>query len=116
MKQIHVFRKYKKGLLQDYSIYESVNHKTGNKVYQLLRHGSEWTDDAFGEVAISLEDTGDGYKLSDKLGKELGYDVAAELYILLRYLDVSEKRERPETGGLFSGEIQIIEQCKSINF
>lgn len=115
MKHVRVYRQVKNGTIPDYTILQTTNPKTGNIVYELIRYGSEWTDDALGEVAISLEDTGDGYKLPNKIGKNIGYDTAAELYILLRYLDISEKKNYPNVGGLYSGEIQITEQYETIN-
>ena len=59
-------------------------------------------------TAISAEDTGNGYKITNIKDKELGYDVVSELYILLTYLNTLGT-------GLYQGQIEIINDYKTVH-
>lgn len=105
--KVRVYHTYEGEHLEDYTIVETTNDKTGNPVYHLIRSGASWSDHAKGQTAISAEDTGEGYKITNISGKEMGYDVVSELYVLLSYLNTLGT-------GLYQGQIEIINDYKTV--
>lgn len=106
--KVRVYNTYDGDYKEDYTIVETTNEKTGNPVYHLVRTGSEWMDLVRKETAISAEDTGNGYKITNIKDKELGYDVVSELYILLTYLNTLGT-------GIYQGQIEIINDYKTVH-
>lgn len=93
--------------MHEFTIVETTNPKTGNPLYRMTREGSEWTDTYRGTTVMEVEDTGEGYKFSSTAGKEIGYDRAAEIYIMYKFLDLIGKKRR-DGGGIYDGMIEII--------
>lgn len=91
---------------QEYIIEEEIGYKTGNPIYKLVRVGGSWTQDYIDTVAIEVEDTGEGYKFS-VVKKHMNYAETAELYIMLRFLDLLGKQNGSQDG-IFAGQIEII--------
>lgn len=102
---------YDKKSIHDYTIIEKRDHKSGNPVYCLIRDGHEWTDSYKGTVALEVEDTGDGYKFNTAFKKEVGYDQAAEMYIMYKFLDIIGKQRR-SGGGVYEGFIELIKDSE----
>jgi len=106
--KVRVYDTYGDDCLENYTIIETENEKTGNPVYHLVRSGAAWTDHVKGQTAISAEDTGSGYKITSINTKEMGYDVISELYVLLSYLNTVGT-------GLYRGQIEIIHDYKTVH-
>jgi hypothetical protein len=106
--KVRVYDTYGGDCVEDYTIIETENEKTGNPVYNLVRSGAAWNDHAKGQTAISAEDTGSGYKITNVNSKEMGYDVVSELYILLSYLNTLGT-------GLYKGQIEIITDYETVH-
>ena len=100
--------------MQEYTIVETTNPKTGNPIYRMTREGSEWTEHYRGTVALEVEDTGDDYVFSTG-SKKVGYDSASEMYIMYKFLDVIGKQRR-EGGGVYDGYIEIVKDSETIKF
>ena len=105
---------YDKKAIHEYTIIEKRDYKSGNPVYSLMREGGEWTDPYKGTVALEVEDTGDGYKFSTAFKKEIGYDQAAEMYIMYKFLDIIGKQSK-NGGGIYEGIIEIIKNSELQN-
>jgi len=106
--KVRVYDTYGDDCVENYTIIETENEKTGNTVYNLVRSGAAWTDHMKGQTAISAEDTGSGYKITNVNSKEMGYDVVSELYILLSYLNTLGT-------GLYKGQIEIITDYETVH-
>lgn len=77
--------------------------------YSLIRsNGGFWSEDAKGKTVVAILDDGDGIKLSKHITKTLQYDTAAELYILLSFINKSV----PASSSLFMGFIERIDNQK----
>lgn len=91
----------------DYTIKTMIDPKKG-VVYQLCRSmSSHWTSGVRGTVCLTLMDSGNDYVISKEMNskKPIGYDVMTELYILLRFINTTEKYSLYGTGG----KIQVAE-------
>jgi hypothetical protein len=70
----------------EYDIYVEDTDK-GTK-YSLVRsQGGHWSDSAKGQTVVAILNTGDGYKLSKHVSRDLQYDTAAELFILMSFIN-----------------------------
>ena len=58
------------------------------KKYSLIRsQAGHWADDAKGQTVVAIADDGDQMILSKHITKNLGYDTAAELFILMSFIN-----------------------------
>jgi hypothetical protein len=56
--------------------------------YSLIRsQAGHWSDDARGKTVVAILDNGDGYQLSKHVSRDLQYDTAAELFILMSFIN-----------------------------
>jgi hypothetical protein len=104
-----VYAKLDNHYLEDYTIH--VLDMGESKTYKLQRTGEAWTEDYQGQICLEIQNTGDGYKFH-KLKKEMGYDEASHLLILMRFINWYEK----EVGGsyLYEGHIKEIAEIQTI--
>ena len=78
--------------------------------YSLIRsQAGHWSDDAKEKTVVAIIDDGDGYKLSKHVTKDLGYDTAAELFILMSFIN-----KQGFTNCFFMGTIEKIENVVTI--
>jgi hypothetical protein len=98
---------------QDQHEYNIEVIKENNAVtFEMYRTNNDvWGESRKGEKCISIVDTGDGFLLPKNIKGELDYDVAAELYILLSFINKKDKA----LPSLFEGTIETIEIIDSIN-
>lgn len=72
--------------------------------YSLIRSkAGHWADHAQGETVCAILDDGDGYKLSKHVTKDLGYDTASELFILMSFIN-----KQGHTHCFFMGTIEEV--------
>lgn len=56
--------------------------------YSLIRSKAEhWSDSAKDKKVCAIIDSGDGIRLSKHITEDLGYDTAAELFILMAFIN-----------------------------
>lgn len=71
--------------MHEYDIYVKETKKGTS--YKLFRSNTViWSDDCKDEKLLSIVNTGDGYKISCSLNKNIDYSEMAELYILLSFI------------------------------
>lgn len=104
-----VYAKLDNHFLEDYTIH--VLDTEASKTYKLQRTGEAWSDDYQGKVCLEIENTGDGYKFN-KVKKEMGYDEASHVLILMKFINWYEK----EVSGsaLYEGHIKEIAEIQTI--
>ena len=65
-----------------------VEETNGGIKYSLIRSKADhWSENAQGETVCAIFDDGDGYRLSKHVTRDLGYDTAAELFILMSFIN-----------------------------
>ncbi len=75
--------------------------------YSLIRSkAGHWSEHAQDEKVCAILDDGDGYKLSKHITRNLGYDTAAELFILMSFIN-----KQGFTNCFFMG---TVEEVKSV--
>ena len=90
---------------EDYNILVGEDQKGSFKTFKLQRAGADWAKT--GEICLVIEDDGNGYRISP-IKKSLGYDEAAELLILLKFVDWYETQS---TGiSLYDGVIREVSE------
>lgn len=88
-------------VVHDYTI--KVKETSEGVIFKLVRsHDSNWGDDFKGTKCLSILNTGDGLKFS-KIERELDYAAAAELFILLKFIN------KYETQPLYGGTIETVD-------
>ena len=75
------------GIENDYTI-EVIDHHKHTELIMRRGTGSNWSKEAQGEEVFRMEDDGNGLKFKNKIGKTLDYSEFAELYILMRFINV----------------------------
>jgi hypothetical protein len=72
--------------------------------YSLVRSNEEhWAEGHRGQTVCAILDNGDGYRLSKHVTRDLGYDIAAELFILMSYINKTDNLS------LFKGIIEMVD-------
>ena len=85
------------------------NTSLGTK-YSLIRsQAGHWSDSAKGQTVVAILDDGDGMTLSKHVTKNLGYDTAAELFILMSFIN-----KQSLTNCFFMGTIEKVENVIDI--
>lgn len=89
--------------VHEYDIIKSIN-SDGNEEITLLRSFDDvWAEDRKGDEVIKIIDTGDGYIFPKKLiYNEVDYCLAAELYIIMAFINKTERMP------LFKGIIEEV--------
>jgi len=106
IKKFKVFDTYSHDVnVYDYDI-TIVDTDKGTEYTLYSSHSSEWTPLWRGKKLLSIVDTGNGYIISNRYTKEVGYDEMACLYTLLRLIDSQSK--------IYRGEIQETGLCLPI--
>ena len=90
--------------VEDYKILVGIDEKTSFKTFKLQRSGAFWSNRD--EIALVIEDDGNGYKISS-IKKNLQYDETSELLILLNFINWFEK---DSTMPLYDGIIKKISE------
>jgi hypothetical protein len=104
-----IYAKLDDHFIEDYTVH--VLDTEDSKIYKLQHTGEAWSDDYQGKVCLEITDSGNGYKFS-KIKKELGYDEASQVLILMKFINWYEK----ETGRscLYEGHIKEIAEIQTI--
>jgi len=78
--------------------------------YSLIRsQAGHWSDHAKGQTVVAIMDDGDAITLSKHITKELGYDTAAELFILMSFIN-----KQGFSNCFFMGTIEKVENVIEI--
>jgi len=85
----------------DYNIIRE-DTKYGVKHSLIRSQGDHWSDSAKGKTVVVLLDDGNGIKMSKHIQREMNYDTAAELLILLSFIN------KPASNGLYTGTIEEV--------
>ena len=104
-----VYAKLGDHFVEDYTIH--VLDIKESKTYKLQRTGEAWSDDYQGEVCLEIVNNGDGYKFN-KIKKELGYDEASHVLILMKFINWYEKETNASC--LYEGHIKEIAEIQTI--
>lgn len=92
----------------EYNLYVEESDK-GTK-YSLIRsQAGHWSEDAKGQTVVAIMDDGDSMLLSKHVTKNLQYDTAAELFILMSFIN-----KQGMHNCFFMGTIEKIENVVSI--
>lgn len=84
-----------------------VEETNGGTKYSLIRSkAGHWSEHAQEKTVCAILDDGDGYKLSKHITRNLGYDTAAELFILMSFIN-----KQGFTNCFFMG---TVEEVKSV--
>lgn len=93
----------KSSVIEYYIDVEELKNKT--TIFTLLySDNTEWQPFIRGKEAISLEDDGDGVRLSGINPKQIDYDTFAELKILIGFINYIQK-ENKETYSIYVNEL-----------
>lgn len=85
------------------------NTSLGTK-YSLIRsQAGHWSEHAKGETVVAIADDGDQIILSKHITKNLGYDTAAELFILMSFIN-----KQGLTNCFFMGTIEEVKNVVEI--
>lgn len=95
-------------IVHEYTIIQTVNEE-GHEVTTLYRSNDDvWSEGNRGEELFSLIDTGDDVRFPKKeFANTVGYDRFAELYIVLAFLNKTERMP------LYQGVAEEIDQHKT---
>lgn len=78
--------------------------------YSLIRsQAGHWSDSAKGQTVVAILDDGDDMTLSKHVTRELGYDTASELFILMSFIN-----KQGLTNCFFMGTIEKVENLIEI--
>ena len=72
--------------------------ESNNDCHVLRRSNSKtWSEDVHYEKIVSIKDTGEGYKIEweEKPAKVMDYSAAAELTLLLNFIEMKDKNPLP---------------------
>jgi len=96
-------------IVHEYTIMQYANND-GNTVTALHRsHDDVWTESVRGEEILKIIDTGDELIFPKKVfNGEVGYDKFAELYIVMHFMNKTERMP------LFQGKIEEIIPTETI--
>ena len=87
-----------------------VEDKDNGTKYSLIRSkAGHWSDDAKDQTVCAIFDNGDELKLSKHITKDLGYDTAAELFILMSFIN-----KQGFTNCFFMGTIEEVKNVIEI--
>ena len=79
------------GIENDYTI-EVIDYHKNTEFIMRRATGSNWSQEVQGEEVFRMKDDGNGLKFKNKISKNLDYSQFAELYILMRFIDVMEHK------------------------
>lgn len=96
-------------IVHEYTIMKYTNNE-GDQVVALHRsHDDVWTESVRGEEIFAIIDTGDNLIFPKKtFNGEVGYDKLAELYIVMHFMNKTERMP------LFQGKIEEIVENETI--
>lgn len=77
-------------------------------VYKMYAsYADRWSEHYRGKLLLSITDDGDEYKFSRKLPQKMDYNAAAELFLLLNFINCIDK-------SMFKGEIVEVHKIADI--